>query len=53
VRHDPPTVIHEAGADMLPGQTSKAVLQMRYPSGLAMKAWKVEGWTAIRVGRRW
>jgi hypothetical protein len=46
-------VIHEAGADMLPGQTSKAVLQMRYPSGLAMKAWKVEGWTAIKGGRRW
>lgn len=38
---------------MLTGQTSKAVLQMRHPSGLAMKVWKVEGWTAIRVGRRW
>jgi len=53
VQHDPPTVIHEAGADMLTGHTSKAVRQMRYPSGRAMKAWKVEGWTAIRVGRRW
>jgi hypothetical protein len=52
VRHDPHTVIHDAVADMLTGQTVTAVLRMRHPSGLSMKAWTFEGWTAMRGGRR-
>jgi FMN-dependent oxidoreductase (nitrilotriacetate monooxygenase family) len=50
VRHDPHTAIHDAVADMLTGQTVKAVLHIRHPSGLEMQAWKCEGWTAMRVG---
>jgi len=52
VRHDPHTVVHDAVADRLTGKTVKAVLQMRHPSRLSMQAWKFEGWTAIRGGRR-